>query len=157
MFPGRTLLEGEGRVGYRASPQLQSRPSACWWRLQEVPVPVPQGIQSSQGLTGFPISIAIEVSVALPQQLLGLGIGADLLAAVAAATWGSAIGDHGSGAASAEVPGAGEDLVRAAPALQMASLSGLTRLCSWQPHGLQMPTAHPVIFACYGHCLNQAA
>jgi hypothetical protein len=40
VIPGRTLLEGEGRVGSRASPQLQTTPSGCWWWLQEVPIPV---------------------------------------------------------------------------------------------------------------------
>lgn len=41
VIPGRTLLEGEGRVGYRASPQLQSTPLFRLQRLPEVPVPVP--------------------------------------------------------------------------------------------------------------------
>ena len=43
--PGRTLLEGEGRVGYRASPQVQSTPSGPWWRLADGPVPVPPELQ----------------------------------------------------------------------------------------------------------------
>ena len=47
VVPGRTLLEGEGRVGYRASPQLQISPAECWWGLQEVPVPVPPESQSA--------------------------------------------------------------------------------------------------------------
>lgn len=33
VIPGRTLLEGEGRVGCRASPQLQNTPSGPWWGL----------------------------------------------------------------------------------------------------------------------------
>jgi hypothetical protein len=41
VIPGRTLLEGEGRVGYRASPQLQSTPLFRLQRLPGVPVPVP--------------------------------------------------------------------------------------------------------------------
>jgi hypothetical protein len=39
VIPGRTLWEGEGRVGSRASPQSQVTPSGCWWWLQEVPLP----------------------------------------------------------------------------------------------------------------------
>jgi hypothetical protein len=41
VIPGRTLLEGEGRVGYRASSQLQSTPPFRLKRLPGVPVPVP--------------------------------------------------------------------------------------------------------------------
>jgi hypothetical protein len=41
VIPGRTLLEGEGRVGYRASPQVQSTPSVRQWGAAGVPVPVP--------------------------------------------------------------------------------------------------------------------
>ena len=41
VIPGRTLLEGEGRVGYRASPQVQSTPSVRLWGSAGVPVPVP--------------------------------------------------------------------------------------------------------------------
>jgi hypothetical protein len=41
VIPGRTLLEGEGRVGSRASPQLQSTPLFEWRWLAGVPVPVP--------------------------------------------------------------------------------------------------------------------
>ena len=40
-FPGRTLLEGEGRVGSRASPQRQSTPLFSWRSPAAVPVPVP--------------------------------------------------------------------------------------------------------------------
>jgi hypothetical protein len=40
VIPGRTVWEGEGRVGSRASPQLQSTPSGRWWRLLGGPVPV---------------------------------------------------------------------------------------------------------------------
>ncbi len=39
VLPGRTLVEGEGRVGSRASPQLQITPSDHWWLAIEVPVP----------------------------------------------------------------------------------------------------------------------
>ena len=91
--PGRTLLEGEGRVGYRASPQFQNTPSGPWWRKTEVPVPVPPELQSAQRFTGFSIIIAIEVAVPLAQQLLSFGIESDLFAAVPAAAWGGAIGD----------------------------------------------------------------
>ena len=41
VIPGRTLLEGEGRVGSRASPQLQITPNGQWWWAFEVPVAVP--------------------------------------------------------------------------------------------------------------------
>lgn len=41
VIPGRTLLEGEGRVGYRASPQLQRTSLFGRWGLPGVPVPVP--------------------------------------------------------------------------------------------------------------------
>jgi len=41
MFPGRTLLEGEGRVGSRASPQLQRTPLFSWRWPAGVPVSVP--------------------------------------------------------------------------------------------------------------------
>ena len=41
VFPGRTLLEGEGRVGSRASPQVQSTPLFSWRWPAGVPVPVP--------------------------------------------------------------------------------------------------------------------
>ena len=57
VIPGRTLLEGEGRVGDRASPQLQNTP---FFRLQwpvGVPVPVPPETQSAQRFTGFPITV----------------------------------------------------------------------------------------------------
>lgn len=48
VIPGRTLLEGEGRVGSRASPQLQITPSGPCWRVAGVPVPVPVRGQSGQ-------------------------------------------------------------------------------------------------------------
>jgi hypothetical protein len=48
VIPGRTLGEGEGRVGSRASPQLQSTPSGRWWRLLGGPVPVPPKTQPVQ-------------------------------------------------------------------------------------------------------------
>ena len=48
VIPGRTLWEGEGRVGSRASPQVQSTPSGRWWRLLGGPVPVPAETQSAQ-------------------------------------------------------------------------------------------------------------
>ena len=41
VLPGRTLLEGECRVGSRASPQLQSTPLFGWRWAAGVPVPVP--------------------------------------------------------------------------------------------------------------------
>ena len=47
VIPCRTLLEGEGRVGHRASPQLQTTPGQ-WWRVSEVPVPEPPEPQSGQ-------------------------------------------------------------------------------------------------------------
>jgi hypothetical protein len=77
VIPGRTLLEGEGRVGSRASPQLQCRPLCSWRWPQGVPVPVPAETQSAQRFTGLPI--AIEVGVPQTQQLPG--------------PWGGAIGD----------------------------------------------------------------
>jgi hypothetical protein len=57
----------------------------------------------AQRFAGLTVAIAIEISVALAQQLLGAGIGADLLAAVATTAWGGAIGDHRSGAAPPEL------------------------------------------------------
>jgi hypothetical protein len=45
-----------------------------------VPVPVPPETQSPQRFTGLPVAIAIEVVVALAQQLLCTGVGADLTA-----------------------------------------------------------------------------
>jgi len=44
----------------------------------------------------------------LEQELLGAGIGADLLAPLAVAAWGGAIGDHRGATALAEVPGPGD-------------------------------------------------
>jgi hypothetical protein len=41
VIPGRTLLEGEGRVGSQASPQLQSTPLFGWRWPAGVPLPVP--------------------------------------------------------------------------------------------------------------------
>jgi hypothetical protein len=48
VLPGRTLVEGEGRVGYRASPQLQSTPFFRRRRPAGVPLPVPAETQSVQ-------------------------------------------------------------------------------------------------------------
>jgi hypothetical protein len=95
VITGRALLEGEGRVGSRASPQLQSTPFFRRRRPAGVPVPVPPETQSAQRFTGFPITIAVEIGVPLAQQLLGTGIGADLVAAIPASAWGGAIGDGG--------------------------------------------------------------
>jgi len=75
--PDRTLLEGEGRAGSRASPQLQSKPSVRRWWLAEVPIAVPPATLSAQRCAGVPVGIAIEVGVPLPQQLLGLGVSAE--------------------------------------------------------------------------------
>ena len=74
VIPGRTLLEGEGRVGYRASPQLQSTPLFRRRWHSAVPIPVPPELKSAQRFTGFSIAIAIEVAVPLAQKLLGFGI-----------------------------------------------------------------------------------
>ena len=82
VISGRTLLEGGAWVGYRASPQLQSTPLFKWRWPAGVPVPVPPETQSPQCLTGFPITVAVESGVPLAQQLLGTGVGADLIAAV---------------------------------------------------------------------------
>jgi hypothetical protein len=95
VIPGRTLLEGEGRVGSRASPQLQSTPFFRWQWPAGVPVPVPPETQSAQRFRGFPITIVVEIGVPLAQQLLGTGIGADLVAAVPPPARGGAIGDVG--------------------------------------------------------------
>ena len=94
VIPGRTLLEGGTWVGSRASPQVQSTPLFEWRWPAGVPVPVPLEIQPTQRFTGFPITIAVEIGVPLAQQLLGTGIGADLVAAIPASAWGGAIGDH---------------------------------------------------------------
>jgi hypothetical protein len=48
VLPGRTLVEGEGRVGFRASPQLQSTPLFSWRWPAGVPLPVPGKTQSVQ-------------------------------------------------------------------------------------------------------------
>jgi hypothetical protein len=99
VLTGRTLWEGEERVGSRASPQLQSTPLFEWRWPAGVPVPVPPETQSAhlsaQQFTGFPITIAVESGVPLAQPLLGTGIGADLVAAIPASAWGGAIGDGG--------------------------------------------------------------
>ncbi len=65
VIPGRTLLEGEGRVGYRASPQVQSTPLFRRQWLSAVPIPVPQEPKSAQRFTRFPIAIAIAMEVAM--------------------------------------------------------------------------------------------
>ena len=62
----------------------------------------------AQRLAGLTVAIAVENRVALAQQLLGAGVGADLLAAVTPPAWGGAIGDRGSGPPTAEVPGASD-------------------------------------------------
>ena len=46
VIPGRTLWEGEGRAGSRASPQLQGTPFVRWRWPAGVPVPVPPESQS---------------------------------------------------------------------------------------------------------------
>jgi hypothetical protein len=61
-----------------------------------------------QALAGLPVAVAVQIGVPLTQQLLGAGIGADLLAAIAAATGRGAIRDHSSAAPMAEVPRAGD-------------------------------------------------
>ena len=94
VIPGRTLLEGEGRVGSRASPQVQSTPFFRWRWPAGVPVPVPPETQSAQRFTGFPVTIAVEIGVPLAQQLLGTGIGADLVAAIPASAGSGAIGNR---------------------------------------------------------------
>ena len=94
VLPGRTLWEGEGRVGSRASPQVQSTPLFEWRWPAGVPVPVPPETQSAQRFTGFPITIAVEIGVPLAQQLLGTGIGADLVAAIPASAGSGAIGNR---------------------------------------------------------------
>jgi hypothetical protein len=48
VLPGRTLVEGEGRVGSRASPQLQSTPLFSWRWPAGVPLPVPAETQTVQ-------------------------------------------------------------------------------------------------------------
>ncbi len=48
VIPGRTLWEGEGRVGSRASPQVQSTPFFRRRRPAGGPVPVPPQRQSTQ-------------------------------------------------------------------------------------------------------------
>ena len=52
---------------------------------------------AAQRLAGLSVAVAVEVGVALAQQLLGAGIGADLPAAVPAAAGCGAIGDDRSG------------------------------------------------------------
>ncbi len=66
-----------------------------WWGEEE----------SAQALAGLPIAIAVEIGVPLTQQLLSPGIGAELLAAVAMAAGGGAIGNHSVAAPPAEIPG----------------------------------------------------
>jgi hypothetical protein len=48
VIPGRTLLEDEGRVGSRATPQLQGTPLFSWRWPAGVPVPVPGKTQLVQ-------------------------------------------------------------------------------------------------------------
>jgi hypothetical protein len=67
VLPGRTLVEGEGRVGSRTSTQLQSAPFFSWLWPAGLPVPIPAETQSVQCFTGFPISVAIEIGVPLSQ------------------------------------------------------------------------------------------
>ena len=55
VLPGRTLVEGEGRVGFRASPQVQSTPFFSWLWPAGVPVPVPAETQSAQCFQGAPL------------------------------------------------------------------------------------------------------
>jgi hypothetical protein len=55
VFPGRTLVEGEGRVGSRASPQVQSTPLFSWRWAAGVPVPVPAETQLVQCFLGAPL------------------------------------------------------------------------------------------------------
>ena len=55
VLPGRPLVEGEGRVGYRASPQVQSTPFFSWLWPAGVPVPVPAETQSAQCFLGAPL------------------------------------------------------------------------------------------------------
>ena len=59
---------------------------------------------AAQRLGGLAVAVAVEIGVPLTQQLLGAGIGADLLAAVAPPAWGGAIGDHSACPTTAEVP-----------------------------------------------------
>ncbi|MEY4808584.1 MAG: hypothetical protein RLZZ206_2973 [Cyanobacteriota bacterium] len=86
-------LRTPGRVGYRASPQLQSTPSVRRRWLAGVPIAVPPATLSAQGFTCFSVPVSIEIAVPLAQQLLGFGIGADLAAAVTAAARCCAIRD----------------------------------------------------------------
>jgi hypothetical protein len=71
-------------------------------------MPCRRRVSAAQRLAGFTIAVAVQIRVALAQQLLGAGIGADLLAAVAAAARGGAIGDHHCSAPPPEIPGPGD-------------------------------------------------
>ena len=53
VLPGRTLVEGEGRVGSRASPQLQSTPLFSWLWPGGVPLPVPPHGPCGSGRWGW--------------------------------------------------------------------------------------------------------
>ncbi len=55
VVPGRTLVDGEGRVGSQASPQFQSTPLWGWRWLVAVPVSVPGKNQSVQCFLGAPL------------------------------------------------------------------------------------------------------
>jgi hypothetical protein len=57
VIPGRTLLEGEGRVGSRASPQLQSKPSVRQWAPAGVPLPVPLAAYQRSDLHASPLPL----------------------------------------------------------------------------------------------------
>jgi hypothetical protein len=57
VIPGRTLVKGEGRVGSRASPQVQGTPFFRWWLPAGVPVPVPAETQSVQCFLGTPLHL----------------------------------------------------------------------------------------------------
>jgi len=63
VIAGRTLLEGEGRVGSRSSPQIQITPLFRRWWLSGVPVPVPPRPLSALRFAGLPIAVAIEAAV----------------------------------------------------------------------------------------------
>ena len=76
---------------------------------------------AAQRLAGLPVAVAIQIRVALAQQLLGAGIGADLLAEVAAAAGSGAIGNHRSGAAAPEIPGPGDPALLLPDAVAMSA------------------------------------
>ena len=77
VMPGRTVLEGEDRVGYRASPQPQNTTCRRPWGAQGVPIPVPPETQEAQSFSSCHIRPDVDIGVELPQELTDFCVRAD--------------------------------------------------------------------------------